>query len=122
MRFLAFGGAAAAALLVATGCAGNGSNPFSSLSTPIIASVSPNTVARGSSITIDGVNFSGTSTVVIFTGLSSGQVNASSGSATSISAVVPTTIPPGTYTVSVETTDAYGDVSSASNTVNIVVN
>ena len=112
--------AVAVVCMTASGCGGTGTT----LGTPVITGISPSSVARGSSITITGSNLNGTYTTATFVLSTTGatySATASSGTTSSVSVVVPTTIPTGTFNVDVATTDSSGDQSSASNTVSIVV-
>jgi len=107
-----------AVLFTLTGCGGL-SNPVTSLTgTPVILAISPNPVTRGQAITITGTGLNGTLTAAWFNGTSS---NASSGGTTSVTVSVPTTIPAGTYSVYVITTDGQGNYSSQSNSVTLSV-
>ena len=106
--------------LISIGCGGVGT----SLGTPVITGITPSSVAIGSSITITGTNLNGTYTTATFVLSTTGatySATASSGTTTSVSVAVPTTIPAGTFNVDVVTSDSNGDQSSASNTVSIVI-
>jgi hypothetical protein len=106
------------------GC-GGGSILGSLLGTPIITGVSPATVARGGTITISGSGLDGTYTTVYFipiNGGSASSVSAASGSTTSVTAVVPSSLTAATYDVDVTVTDpTSGSTSQASNEVSIAV-
>jgi hypothetical protein len=103
-----------------TGCGGAGTTPSGVLSiTPTISTISPTSSAPNGTITITGTNLAGTYTQVLFNGPMVSNVFANSGGSTSVTAVVPSQFTPGSYNVSVIDTDADGDVSSASNSVQI---
>jgi len=103
------------------GCGGVGSTLGTLTGNPSIASITPNPVAHGATITIAGANLNGTLTTAYFSGLSSANSTASAGSTTSVTVTVPTILSAGSYNVYVITTDTSGDVSSPSNSVTISV-
>ena len=103
-----------------SGCGGTGGTP-GVLGTPVISSITPTPVAPGNSITIIGSGMNGTYTTAYFTGVISATSTASSGNTTSVVVTVPSTLPAGTYSVDVATTDANADQSLQSNSVSISV-
>ena len=118
LQLLWFASILVTVLLVGCG----GTNSAGTLAaTPSITSVSPTEALPGGALTIVGANLTGTYTMVSFSGPQNAEVAASSGGTTSVSATVPSTLIPGTYNVYVIATDANGDTSGASNSVQISV-
>jgi len=103
------------------GCGGATSSGTGVLAvTPAITAISGGAAPSGT-ITITGTNLSGAYTNVIFSGPVDASTTANSGGTTSITAIVPSQLTPGTYNVSVVDSDANGDVSSASNSIQLSV-
>jgi hypothetical protein len=104
-----------------SGCGGTSNSLGQLTGNPSISSITPNPVAPGATITIAGANLNGTLTTAYFQGANTAQSTASSGSTTSVTVTVPTSLPAGSYSVYVITTDTSGDVSSPSASVTISV-
>ena len=110
------------ALLSLAGCGGTTSGTPSFLATPSISSITPNPVTRGSTVTINGTNLNGTLTTAYFvTGATLTPSTASSGSTTSVTVTVPSSIAAGTYNVYVLVSDGLGDTSPQSNAVTVTL-
>jgi len=104
------------------GCGGTGSTGTILASTPTITGITPPSTDPGGVLTITGVNFTGTNTLVYFSGpTTQAQLYAGAGSTTSLTVNVPTTLNAGTYNITVVATDGIGDNSATSNAVQITL-